>query len=251
MEQGSDGVHGGWKPDSSRHIKEESAEASDVLGNLEQALLSTGHTNGHTYRAQSVNGSSHSRTGSMTSQSGQRISRPTALAPVRDRAQEDLLASLGVTGAPKMVYQTPGPAFAPQPEYRDEARSRQNSFTHGNMGQHDLRRPPPPPPSPMHQHPAVMHANGWHDQDRRNGYAMDRPGSATSQHTAAGSDFHSDEMEVTPRQRTYDERAEGRKRSRSELEKLDNDRYNRSWHGDMDSTPKPKRKQQRVDDAYR
>ncbi|KAK5130655.1 hypothetical protein LTR08_001865 [Meristemomyces frigidus] len=255
VEQGSDGMSVNARRDSSHYIKKGgSIEDGDALGNLEQALLSTGPTNGHANHAQSTNGGNHSRTTSMSSQTGQRITRPTPLAPVRDAAQEDLLASLGVTGVPKMVYQTPGPAFAPQPEYQDGRKGRQNSFTNDNLGQNGLRRPPPPPP-PMQHHPSVIHVNGWNDQQRRNGYAMDRPASASSQHTAAGSDFHTDDMDHTPRQQSYngnnnnDVRTEGRKRSRGELE--NGDAYDTRFERDQDSTPKPRHKQQRVDDAYR
>ncbi|EME78608.1 uncharacterized protein MYCFIDRAFT_78320 [Pseudocercospora fijiensis CIRAD86] len=60
--------------------------------------------------------------------------------PIRDQGQEDILAALGVTGSPKLVYETPGPAFGPRPTSaagsEKSAHSRSNSMTsvHGTNG---------------------------------------------------------------------------------------------------------------------
>lgn len=94
-------------------------EEEDILGDFEQALTagSANGTKGYTNHSRS-----HSRASSVVSNAGERIMRPVPLVPIRDGAQEDILAALGVTGSPKMVYQTPGPAVgAPDP------RSRQSS----------------------------------------------------------------------------------------------------------------------------
>ncbi|KAK4544454.1 hypothetical protein LTR36_004345 [Oleoguttula mirabilis] len=243
------------RQDSSQYIKtEDSIEQGDVLGSLEHALYSTGPTNGHTQAQQSTAGGWHSRTTSISSQTGERITRPQPLAPVRDRAQEDLLAALGVTGSPKMVYQTPGPAFAPPPQQANgvAVTSSHNSV----MGtQNGMRRPPPPPPPPPpahhQQHPSMSDAWRRDGHDRRNEHAMERPNSASSQHTAAGSDFHGDDdADATPRAKANG--ADSRKRSHGEFEYGGPD--DRRWAAD-ESTPRPKQKQkqtqQRVDDAYR
>jgi len=210
---------------SSDHLQSE--DPLDVLGNFEQAILAHNMTNGHHSRQHSTVGGSHSRTASMSSQTGERITRPKAVAPVRDRAQENILAALGVTGSPKMVYQTPGPAFgAPAPEQRQGSEaplSRQNSVT-SNTGRY---HPPPPPPP------------------QRYGHTIARPSSATSQHTAAGSDFHPDDNDATPRPK-YD-RTDKRKRSYGEFEH--GSAQDGQWDGD-DSTPRPREKQQRVEGTY-
>lgn len=100
--------------DSIEHFQREDV---DMLGNLERA---PSYAAARRSSRQASRHRSHSRTGSVSSQAGEKISRPKPLAPVRDPAQEDILAALGVTGAPKLVYQTPGPAFgAPPPRSRE------------------------------------------------------------------------------------------------------------------------------------
>ncbi|TKA75988.1 hypothetical protein B0A55_03250 [Friedmanniomyces simplex] len=110
---------------SSTHIKrEESADEGDILSTLEEALnAGEVRTRGRREAVSSV----HSRAASMSSTAGERITRPKPLAPIRDHAQEDILAALGVTGSPKMVYETPGPALAAAPP----PSQRRNSGTAG------------------------------------------------------------------------------------------------------------------------
>ncbi|KAF7196725.1 hypothetical protein HII31_02095 [Pseudocercospora fuligena] len=93
-------------------------------------------------RASSVS-SHHSRAGSVHShhrRQSSNVSRHKPLPPIRDQGQEDILAALGVTGSPKLVYETPGPAFGPRPTSaagsEKSAHSRSNSITsaHGANG---------------------------------------------------------------------------------------------------------------------
>lgn len=229
---------------SSDYIKrEDDGDPGDVLGNLEQALFSSGPANGHAAYKQTTAGGRNSRTASITSQTGKRITRPEPLAPVRDRAQESILAALGVTGSPKVVYQTPGPAFGAPPSQQDSNRatlSRHNSLS-SNQGRF---RPPPPPPG-QQRSPSY---DAWKTNDRRwsNGHAAERPSSSASQHTAAGSDFHSDDQDATPRPKFG--RTDNRKRSHGEFE--DGGGGDRRWQGD-DATPRARHKQQRVEGPYR
>ena len=134
----------------------------DVLDDLEAALRTSNRHGSVTHsragsmahsragsvahsRAGSVNhvraGSvTHSRAGSVThprngsvyshhrrQSSTANIPRPKALPAIRDSAQEDVLAALGVSGSPKMVYQTPGPAFGPPPPNVVQRHSRESS----------------------------------------------------------------------------------------------------------------------------
>lgn len=68
--------------------------------------------------------SNHSRASSVCSRSSNQ--RPRALEPIRDQVQDDILAKLGVTGTPTLVYETPGPAFGPPASAHS---SRQNSVS--------------------------------------------------------------------------------------------------------------------------
>lgn len=237
-ERADDGMDLDDRHESSQYIKSKaSIEQGDVLGSLEQALFSARSATGQSQYQESTAGGWHSRTASISSQTGERITRPKPVAPIRDRAQEDLLAALGVTGSPKMVYQTPGPATAPLQGGGDAATSRQISVTGGQNG----LRPPPPPPS-MYQNAQASRSWGMEDQQRRNGHSMQRPSSASSQHTAAGSDFDVDDADATPRPKINGN--DSRKRSHGEFET--GEAYDRRMEAD-DSTPRPKHKQQRVD----
>jgi len=115
---------------------------------------------------------------------------------VKDEAQEDILAMLGVSGAPKPVFQTPGPAYTAPPEgYRA------NSHT-PVPGAFPFPPPPPPPPPP----PVVKLEVIAEDEDDGNPWntGLDRaatPNSVASQHTMVGSDFNGmvEDNEVTPK----------------------------------------------------
>lgn len=179
-------------------------EQSDVLGSLENMS--------HSRR--------HSRASSVASTSSHRASKPTPLMPIRDAAQEDILAALGVTGSPKVVYQTPGPAIgAPQPQRT----SRHNSNASGNG-----RPPPPPPPPPQTQDRYRRASNGSH-------------------HTAAGSDFG--DPDATPRAKVH--RSETRKRAYEDSDDSDAQKQQQRAFGDDEETPKPRRKQKRVDRSHK
>ncbi|KAF2764968.1 hypothetical protein EJ03DRAFT_221517 [Teratosphaeria nubilosa] len=133
----------------------ERSEQMDILGDLEQALFLNQQSTSTRLRSQSQTQSqtqsqNHSRTHSRTpsrshsransissSNAGERITRPIPLAPVRDQNQETILAALGVTGSPKLVYQTPGPALGAPPPSSSQ-HSRANSVC---SVQSDTRRP--------------------------------------------------------------------------------------------------------------
>lgn len=87
---------------------------------------------------------SHSRAGSVNSHhrrqpSTTKFTRPKVLQAVRDPAQEDILAALGVSGSPKSVYQTPGPAFGPPPESKSSRHSRESSVASTRSTTHVLQ----------------------------------------------------------------------------------------------------------------
>jgi hypothetical protein len=185
-------------------------EQNDVLGDLEQALSANGSRHDPRY-------GSHSRAGSVSSQAGERISRPVPLQPLRDQAQEDILAALGVTGSPKMVsyawkvsdaheallttrpqvYQTPGPAFGAPPPEDQFSRSRQSSVTSTRAG----------------YDPADGHRQG--------------------------SSVHMDDPDATPRPK-YDRMESSRKRSHGEYE----------VDGSGEVTPQQQRYKQARGDSY-
>ena len=207
------------------------SEQEDVLGGLEQALQQNGTTNGSRR---------HSHASSTASVVSQKISRPKPLPPVRDQAQEDILAQLGVTGSPKMVYQTPGPAFGART-------SRQNSINSNPSG---FPVPPPPrgrpPPRPQQRSYSY---NPWitDGQPHRNGYDAERPRSSASQHTAVGSDFQADDQDATPRPKSA-HRIDSRKRG---YQDDSDDAPGEYTKRENDETPKQRRKQPRVHDVYR
>jgi len=98
----------------------------------------------------------------------------------------------------------------------------------------------------MQQHPSSYDLWGLGEQHHTNGYGIRRPDSSASQHTAAGSDFHVDDNDATPR--PHPNRADGRKRGFDDSEENTFDDRSRL---DEDATPKQRRKQPRVNGAYR
>lgn len=184
--------------------------------------------------------------------------------PVRDRAQDDVLAALGVTGSPKMVYQTPGPAFGPPAsQSREGSVSRAHSRQSSVVSDTEATRAPPPPPSGQPRYYTRPHSshNTWqshgppynhgYDGSRRGSNASyhssrpessgSRPGSSASRHTANGSDFGGGaDQDRTPRPKY--QRTDSRKRGYED--------YDQAGRDD-DATPKQQRyKQPRVDGAY-
>jgi hypothetical protein len=159
----------------------------------------------------------HSRAGSITSHhrrpSSSKTSRHKPLPPIRDQAQEDVLAALGVTGSPTLVYETPGPAFGPRPSTSgsDHAPSRSNSVISTTFS---TRLPPP-----------TIFEDDDHDHDHHRGHrtpdcrrrlssaASDR--SVSSAHSSARDPADPDpdpDMDATPRPSHF-QRNNARKRS--------------------------------------
>lgn len=225
------------------------------LDNLEQALRSDARRSVPPRQTPS-----HSRASSVASHRGGqgKINRPKPLPPVRDQTQEEMLAALGVTGSPKLVYETPGPAFAPRPTTADSERvsSRPGSVS-SSHGRFPVPPPPPPPPGPppRSQHrstydswnshssrPRRQPSNGY-NQQRSNGYHQERRGSNGSNRTAPGSDFDGDDNDATPRAKNGHELS--RKRSFA-----DSQEDSRMRHEEDEETPKQRRKQPRVQDYH-
>ncbi|KAK4924741.1 hypothetical protein LTR49_008190 [Elasticomyces elasticus] len=222
--------------DSPAYTKsEEVLEQDDILSNLERAVSAGDGRGRRSSETRLIEGSGHSRAASVASSTaGERITRPKALAPIRDHAQEDILAALGVTGSPKFFYQTPGPATSvsrPSSQQRDDVTSRPNSAG----VKYGPSRPPPPPP--QHQRlPGLFYA------PHRNGYAAERPSSSSSHRTVSGSDFQPDDLDATPRPKMNGNT--GRKRSHYEVENGGLDVHDPDE--DNDSTPKQRSKHARM-----
>lgn len=237
---------------------EASNSHSGYLDNLEQALRSDNRRSVPPRQTPS-----HSRASSVASQhrSGTgKITRPKPLPLVRDQTQEEMLAALGVTGSPKLVYETPGPAFGPRPTTSESERvnSRANSVSSAH-GRFPVPPPPPglppPPPQSSQRHGthdswsrsrekdrhSREHSNGY-SQYRSNGYTQERRGSAGSNRTAAGSDFDGDDNDATPRAKASNDLS----RKRSFADSRDGSRYEQ----DNEETPKQRRKHARVQDIH-
>ena len=167
---------------STYNNREGSAEQGDILGNLEAAL----HASNGSHETHATFSSAHSRAGSVSSAAGEKITRPKALAPIRDHAQDDILAALGVTGSPKMVYQTPGPAVAPAPASHHQDGDLITRKPTSAAGPYGPRHAPPPPLAPYQQHKRLQSEDGNRPR---------RPSSASSHHTATGSDFEPEDMD--------------------------------------------------------
>jgi hypothetical protein len=181
--------------------------------------------------------SQHSRHMSTSSATAQPLNRPRPLMPVRDQQQEDVLAALGVTGSPKIVYETPGPAFgAPQPQ-----RANSNSNTGRPTSSTSDRGAPPTRQSSASHKPWESNGHGY-----SNGRPGSRPGSNSSQHTAHASGTGGDEEQRTPRPTANG--TESRKRAFDDTEGVG--LANIPEH-DEDATPRPRHKHPRVDDTYR
>lgn len=87
-------------------IEHERESSHHVTDNLFQALSSSDYSTGNKPGSDAT-----VLTNSATAPPDQNQMQP--LQPVRDTAQEDILAQLGVSGSPKPVYPTPGPAYMP------------------------------------------------------------------------------------------------------------------------------------------
>lgn len=219
---------------------EDACEDDDVLFNLEQALQGDrARQQSHPVESIERRRSTHSRATSVSSRRSEKLSRPQPLPAIRDQAQEDVLASLGVTGSPKSIYQTPGPAFGPPPPGHDASArsSRRNSAT---AVAHNAVVVPPPPPA-LEQPEQAAYLDPWDPYgNAKNSRKTCRRGSASSQHTAAGSDFYED-TEATPKPKQ-----DNRKRGHDDSQ---DDHPNGQVGFDNDETPRQRRKQRRVDQA--
>ncbi|WPH04572.1 Hypothetical protein R9X50_00746400 [Acrodontium crateriforme] len=208
------------KMDVDSPMRREQADDISSLDGFEQGLKNRDREYSRNRGRHSRNNSkarSHSRANSVASFSSQNIRRPVPLPAVRDQAQDEVLAALGVEGSPKTVYQTPGPAFgAPPSATHSRVGSRAGSATPssrhvsgGSISDSIMERPHPPPPPPIHEHPSYngtgnprgqhgdYHRRGSQSQHNGNGH-YSRPHSSHSQHTTAGSDFQPDD-DTTPR----------------------------------------------------
>lgn len=223
------------------------AHVQGLFDGLEQALDASNYPAGS--RRQSVAGNaqgmgrSRSRHGSRPPsrqgsrprgrQSSQAPQGKPIIPPPKDNTQENILASLGVEGSPRMVYATPGPAYGPSitngqqsgtnsryvgttPCFHD---SITNAVSHGSVGAMTPNNyndrpntyqpiqygpnslvPPPPPP----QHARSPSYDPWQvlDAGRSNGRGGDSPRSNASRGTATGSDFApimEEDNEATPK----------------------------------------------------
>jgi len=201
---------------------------------------------------------------------------PSTTGPVsnKDNSQEDILARLGVTGSPKPVYSTPGPAYAPPPPHlKTEMSGVQQTFASpvqpqpqfGFQAQGQPYGPPQPgyaPPPPPEREQSPMYDVWKSDQiSRPNGHshydgARDSPRSENSQHTLVGSDFHEDAPanngfnlpdESGPIPLSRSDTATSRKRSFDASEEQDEGK--RRQYDDV--TPRLKKRQPKVSAAYR
>jgi hypothetical protein len=210
------------------------SEQPDMLGNLEHAL----QTNGTSQRPR------HSRQASNTSSSAKPLSRPRPLLPVRDQDQESILAALGVTGSPKLVYETPGPAIG-APQTQGHTSFSQHNRTNSTPNPPGARQVPPPPPPPPGAPPQHHRSTSYGEYGYSNGYNGSRRSSNASQRTANGSDFDGDQ-DKTPR--AIANGTESRKRA---FEDTDGGDLASISEQDEDATPRQRYKHPRVDDAFR
>jgi len=197
----------------------------------------TGHrdnSQGPNYRPSSA-ASNHSRASSVTSRYSNQ--RPKALEPIRDQAQDDVLAKLGVTGSPRLVYETPGPAFGPPASARS---SRQSSVAsnHDNPFAGAHRAPSEPQSTPQD----VAFNNPW----GANGKHQYRQSSGTGLYDLTSSEYTiMEDPDATPRPKNN--RSHGLKRH-YEGDHRDANREKRLR--DNEATPKQGRKQNRAPEAY-
>jgi hypothetical protein len=205
----------------------------------------------------------HSRSRSPEKRSRQGSQQPKAKPPPlpKDSAQENILALLGVEGSPKMVYPTPPPALGlpvpPSNRYAQKVKfEHAPELTHHSKGitppggfapnnqrfAYGPQFPPPPPPRESRS-PSF---DPWRGHDPAS------PKSTTSQHTAAGSDFHGDDvmvdLDATPKAKAPsapEKSGSGRKRTYEEVAAAEGRRRQ------DDDTPRARRMRQSRQDVYR
>ncbi|KAK4988378.1 hypothetical protein LTR50_004010 [Elasticomyces elasticus] len=272
----------------------------NVLDSLEQALFPEDHVDGAKPESLSRAGTLTPATRSEKQPSVQRrTSKSSKVKPVlndKNPNQEDILASLGVTGSPKFVYSTPGPALGAPPPFIDsnatpgpmlsmspERRLLATSYATGPpltnryshnggsqvyqdqqhryhtgysthqplMHQFHAQNPYPPPPPPVSEQQRSPSYDPWKADEllQQNGYdgGGNSPKSVASQHTAVGSDFHHEHLDVTPKAPLV--RTESSKK-RAHDDGEDAAHEARTWQSD-DVSSRTRRKQPRVAEAYR
>jgi hypothetical protein len=200
---------------------------------LDQNVPDGGRSNSQApnYRPSSA-ASNHSRASSVCSRYSNQ--RPKALEPIRDQAQDDILAKLGVTGSPRLVYETPGPAFGPPASARSSRQSsvasiRDNPFVATSRA-----------PSEPHQRPQdVTFSDPWGANGSQQQY---RQHSGSSHYDLTSSEFTiMEDPDATPRPKG--DRSHGLKRH-YEGDHHDANREKRAR--DNEATPKQGRKQGRA-----
>lgn len=191
------------------------------------------NSQGPNYRPSSA-ASNHSRASSVNSRYS--TQRPKALEPIRDQNQDDILAKLGVTGSPRLVYETPGPAFGP-PASGHSSRQSSVSSVHENTS-----AVTPHAPSAPQQHPQPI---AFNDPWNANGRYQHRQNPGMG-HDLTSSEFTiMEDPDATPRPKNN--RSHGLKRH-YEGDHHEDNREKRLR--DNDATPKQGRKQSRVGDGY-
>ncbi|KAH0370683.1 hypothetical protein KCU65_g2367, partial [Aureobasidium melanogenum] len=213
-----------------------------ILDSLELAL---GPKSPRKNDRQTSRSARHSRSRSPEKRSRQGSQQPKAKpAPLpKDTAQENILAALGVEGSPKMVYPTPPPALGlPVPPGNRKKITPPGGFAPPNgRFAYGPQFPPPPPPRESRS-PSF---DPWRAHDPAS------PKSTTSQHTAAGSDFHGDDvmdMDATPKAKVpvaAEKSGSGRKRPYEEVSAAEGGRRRQD-----DDTPRARRMRQSRQDVY-
>lgn len=204
---------------------------------LDQAFLDGGRRNSQApnYRPSSA-ASNHSRASSVCSRYSNQ--RPKALEPIRDQAQDDILAKLGVTGSPRLVYETPGPAFGPPASARS---SRQSSVA--SVQENPFMSTSRAPSEPQQRPQDVAFNNPWGANGNQQQH---RQLSGSGHYDLTSSEFTiMEDPDATPRPKGN--RSHGLKRH-YEGDHHDANREKRIR--DNEATPKQGRKQGRPVDNY-
>jgi hypothetical protein len=205
---------------------------NNTLQPLDQALMNGGRRGSQGPNRPSSAMSNHSRASSVCSRYSN--PRPKALEPIRDQAQDDILAKLGVTGSPRLVYETPGPAFGPPASART---SRQSSVA---SVQDNPFTTTPRAPSETRQRPQdITFNNPWGANGQQQQY---RQHSGSSHYDLTSSEFTiMEDPDATPRPKNN--QSHGLKRH-YEGDHHDANREKRIR--DNEATPKQGRKQGRA-----
>ncbi|EME40486.1 hypothetical protein DOTSEDRAFT_82140 [Dothistroma septosporum NZE10] len=179
-----------------------------VLDNFERGLRARS-------REPSQQPRQHSRTNSVCSTASRhnaKIKRPIPLPPIHDPTQEDILAALGVTGSPKLVYQTPGPAYGPGATSAKRPHSRASSVDSVNV----RWQPPIQPPLKTNGHGEDDYGYGAEPDDqvtprpKLNRFDSSRKRSYADSIAGAIEECDEEDEEATPKQRKKQARVDGR-----------------------------------------